>query len=167
MTDDSSENLCPTLEEILEDPCASRWIKVALQSALQRDPVDAANDAEFLAQALQQRCEQALRSGVEAAIEAACQPAGTVNYLREVQAAEPSASCHVCGAMMIATKWKCLSCGAGTEGGHTVTTAVSIGEGAENLYVFGDEHATRTLQERLWELERLRALVARRPDHAL
>jgi hypothetical protein len=34
--------------EYLEDPLASEWLKQALRSALERDPVDAANDADLL-----------------------------------------------------------------------------------------------------------------------
>lgn len=39
---------------ILDDPCASFWIKNALRSAFGRDPVDALNDAELLADILQE-----------------------------------------------------------------------------------------------------------------
>jgi hypothetical protein len=42
-------------EAILADPAASQWIKGALQSALERDPVDALNDALLLAAALEER----------------------------------------------------------------------------------------------------------------
>jgi hypothetical protein len=42
-------------EEILDDPAASDWLKGALQSALERDPVDALNDALALAGALEAR----------------------------------------------------------------------------------------------------------------
>jgi hypothetical protein len=38
----------PTIHEVLADFSASHWLKDALRSALQRDPVDAANDAEIL-----------------------------------------------------------------------------------------------------------------------
>ena len=34
------------IEQVLGDPAASFWLKDALRSALDRDPVDAANDAE-------------------------------------------------------------------------------------------------------------------------
>jgi hypothetical protein len=44
------------LNTILNDPCASYWLKDALRSALRRDIVDAANDAEFLAELLANRC---------------------------------------------------------------------------------------------------------------
>jgi hypothetical protein len=44
----------PGCGAILSDPCASFWIKNALRSALGRDPVDALNDAEGLADILQE-----------------------------------------------------------------------------------------------------------------
>lgn len=44
-----------TADEILADPAASFWIKSALRAALDRDPVDAANDAEVLASVLHSR----------------------------------------------------------------------------------------------------------------
>ncbi len=40
----------------MTSPSASFWLKDALQAALQRDPVDAANDAESLAAVLVSRC---------------------------------------------------------------------------------------------------------------
>ena len=50
---------------VLNSAAASGWIKRALQSALYRDPVDAANDAEFLSSLLSRRADailaQALR----------------------------------------------------------------------------------------------------------
>ena len=42
----------PTAETILADNAASSWIRLALESALKRDPVDALNDALALAAAL-------------------------------------------------------------------------------------------------------------------
>lgn len=39
----------------LEDPAASDWLRYALQSAMARDPVDAANDAKVLARLLDER----------------------------------------------------------------------------------------------------------------
>lgn len=44
--------------EILADPCASFWLKNALQSAMRRDPVDASNDAHVLAELLHQHCNE-------------------------------------------------------------------------------------------------------------
>jgi hypothetical protein len=49
-----------SVEQVLADPAASSWIKQALQSALPRDPVDAANDAEVLARLLDSRCRRIL-----------------------------------------------------------------------------------------------------------
>ncbi|HKR85191.1 MAG TPA: hypothetical protein VJS37_13620 [Terriglobales bacterium] len=45
---------------VLEDPAASFWLKAAICSALGRDPVDAANDAELLSRLLARRCEEIL-----------------------------------------------------------------------------------------------------------
>jgi hypothetical protein len=42
----------PTAQDILADQAASAWLRSALQSALERDPVDALNDALLLAAAL-------------------------------------------------------------------------------------------------------------------
>jgi hypothetical protein len=61
MTSGRQEHELPTIEEILRDPSASFWLKAALRSALARDPVDAANDAEILARLLDRRCRSMLR----------------------------------------------------------------------------------------------------------
>ena len=50
----------PTTDEVLADTAASYWMKQALSSALLRDPVDAANDAEVLARLLDKRCRDAV-----------------------------------------------------------------------------------------------------------
>lgn len=50
----------PSIQEILEDPAASCWLKHALRSALLLDPVDAANDAEVLSLVLAQHCRSML-----------------------------------------------------------------------------------------------------------
>ena len=42
----------PAAQDILTDQAASSWLRSALQSALERDPVDALNDALVLAAAL-------------------------------------------------------------------------------------------------------------------
>lgn len=42
----------PRAQDILADQAASSWLKGALRSALERDPVDALNDALVLAAAL-------------------------------------------------------------------------------------------------------------------
>ena len=41
--------------ELLADPAASHWLKSALGSALERDPVDAANDVDVLDNVLRAR----------------------------------------------------------------------------------------------------------------
>jgi hypothetical protein len=48
-------------EAILDDLSASYWIKNALRSALERDPVDAATDAEVLAAALRERSDHVFK----------------------------------------------------------------------------------------------------------
>jgi hypothetical protein len=45
-----------TEHEIYRDPTASFWLKEAIRTALDRDCVDAANDAAFLADFLAARC---------------------------------------------------------------------------------------------------------------
>ena len=45
----------PRSQEILADPAASEWLKSALKSAVDRDPVDALNDALVLAATLEDR----------------------------------------------------------------------------------------------------------------
>jgi hypothetical protein len=50
----------PEGEEILDDPSASDWLKGALRSALERDPVDALNDALVLAATLEERLRAVL-----------------------------------------------------------------------------------------------------------
>jgi len=51
------------VEQVLSDPAASFWLKDALRSALARDPVDAANDAEVLFRLLDERCHEILSEG--------------------------------------------------------------------------------------------------------
>ena len=48
----------PSIDEVLHDPSASSWLRTALLTALTRDPVDAANDAEVLARLLDRRCNR-------------------------------------------------------------------------------------------------------------
>jgi len=52
----------PTPEEILADPSASYWLKEALVSALKRDCVDAAHDAELLALILSEQAQDIVAS---------------------------------------------------------------------------------------------------------
>jgi len=49
-----------TIPEILESPCVHNYLKDALRVFLTKDPVDAVNDAELLAQLMRQRVENYL-----------------------------------------------------------------------------------------------------------
>lgn len=60
MSDFQQDEEPPSIEQILADPAASDWLKAALHTALSRDPVDAANDAEVLARVLDHWCRQML-----------------------------------------------------------------------------------------------------------
>lgn len=51
------------LQTVLDDPATSTWLRQALQAALERDPIDAANDAEALAALLIARADGLLRDG--------------------------------------------------------------------------------------------------------
>lgn len=53
------------IDRVLSDLAASDWLKTALRGALKRDPVDAAADAEYLAELLGERCDAVLRPGHE------------------------------------------------------------------------------------------------------
>ncbi|MFN9474512.1 hypothetical protein [Acidovorax sp.] len=48
----------PTCEELLQSCGTSFWLKGALQSALSRDPCDAAADADMLAAVLRKRMQR-------------------------------------------------------------------------------------------------------------
>ncbi|MHB8474769.1 MAG: hypothetical protein ACYDBZ_00590 [Steroidobacteraceae bacterium] len=50
----------PKGQEILADPQASEWLKSALKSATERDPIDALNDALVLAATLEARLRREL-----------------------------------------------------------------------------------------------------------
>ena len=43
--------------KVADDPSASHWLKNALFEAINRDPIDAADDAEALCRILEQRAE--------------------------------------------------------------------------------------------------------------
>lgn len=55
----------PSIVELLFDPTCSVWLKLALRSALCRDPVDAANDSQVLARVLAKRCDDILSGPVD------------------------------------------------------------------------------------------------------
>ena len=50
----------PHSHAILADPQASEWLKSALKSATERDPIDALNDALVLAATLEERLRREL-----------------------------------------------------------------------------------------------------------
>lgn len=50
----------PTVDDVFRDRSASEWLKSALQSALDRDPVDALNDALLLASVLEEHLREIL-----------------------------------------------------------------------------------------------------------
>lgn len=53
----------PSAEAILASPSTTAWLRNALVAALQRDPVDAARDAQALATVLAGRADASLRRG--------------------------------------------------------------------------------------------------------
>jgi hypothetical protein len=46
-----------TAEQLLASPAVSHWLKSSLESALHRDPLDAAKDASLLADVLNARAD--------------------------------------------------------------------------------------------------------------
>jgi hypothetical protein len=50
----------PKSEAILADPETSQWLKSALQSAAERNPIEALNDALVLAATLEERLRREL-----------------------------------------------------------------------------------------------------------
>jgi len=52
--------LSPEIAAVLADPAASCWLKDALRAALDRDPIDAANDSACLASLLEARANAAM-----------------------------------------------------------------------------------------------------------
>ena len=63
----------PQIATVLQDPAASFWLKAAIRSALSRDPVDAANDAELLSRLLSCRCDEVLANSLSGAVRSGCE----------------------------------------------------------------------------------------------
>lgn len=99
----ASDKLTLDVEHILTDPSASFWIKGALRSALDRDPVDAANDADVLAKALTRRCNRLLGDS---------QLGTSMDSVDPLSETLAMPSCHVCGAKREPV---CTRCGATTK----------------------------------------------------
>lgn len=55
----------PSLDELVAAPTTSRWLSAALASALDRDPVDAANDADLLQKVLASRATAVLEAHLQ------------------------------------------------------------------------------------------------------
>lgn len=53
-------NNLPTITEVLADTSTSYWLRKALLSAIRRDTINAAEDAELLARLLNRACTTAL-----------------------------------------------------------------------------------------------------------
>ena len=53
--------------ELVQDETHSQWLREALQAALERDPISAANDAELLACLLKQRVMRMMEEATPAA----------------------------------------------------------------------------------------------------
>jgi len=66
------------IDDVLQDPESSRWLRRALRTALSRDPVDAAADAARLVKVLEQRLSDALREEVLAEAPGSAPPARSV-----------------------------------------------------------------------------------------
>lgn len=58
------KNVDTVIVKILQDPATSFWLRDTLTTALQRDPVDAANDAEVMNAVLAARCTKILEGGL-------------------------------------------------------------------------------------------------------
>lgn len=56
----NDEVMLPTVDEVMEDPATSWWLKETLIRALIRDPVDALNDSLLLAGILDARLRETL-----------------------------------------------------------------------------------------------------------
>ena len=56
----SATSPLPNSSQILADPQTSEWLKSALETAAERDPIDALNDALLLAATLEERLRSEL-----------------------------------------------------------------------------------------------------------
>jgi hypothetical protein len=55
------------IPQLLADPSLSDWFKRALRSALERDPVDAANETDLLCEVLDRRAQAVAAEALRAA----------------------------------------------------------------------------------------------------
>lgn len=56
----------PSVDDVLANPGVSDWAKRTLRAALQRDPVDAANEAELVRRLLARHLDETLRAAQSA-----------------------------------------------------------------------------------------------------
>jgi hypothetical protein len=70
----------PAAEQLLDDPAASLWFKSALSAALARDPVQAANEAQVLAQILNRRADAVLKQSCQERLTAPPAHGGRENH---------------------------------------------------------------------------------------
>ena len=62
------------IDDVLNDPTISNWLKLALRSALNRDPLDATNDSEMLFLILSQRLGELFANSKPSELQNSCVP---------------------------------------------------------------------------------------------
>lgn len=62
------------IDDVLSDPTISNWLKSALRSALNRDPLDATNDSEMLFLILSQRLGELFANSTPSELQNSCVP---------------------------------------------------------------------------------------------
>lgn len=48
------------INSVMADPCTHDWLRKSIRALTQQDPVDAARDAEILAELMRLRCQEIL-----------------------------------------------------------------------------------------------------------
>jgi len=59
---DTAASIDAELRALKNGPATSRWLSAGIATAMTRDPIDAANDAEILADLLKRRADAILKS---------------------------------------------------------------------------------------------------------
>jgi hypothetical protein len=52
------------IHQVISNPATSCWLRESLEAAIKRDPVDAANEVEVMADLLGRRAQQALNDAI-------------------------------------------------------------------------------------------------------
>ena len=97
------QNVNKRIDETLNDPSTSFWLKESLTEALPRDPVDASDDAELLAELLIQRAQDVTQQ------KSSAEPATELFFANEdrvIQASEKAKEFVVQCAALIKEKLK-------------------------------------------------------------